>query len=47
MAYLAAGIINLIIDVIVIVLPMPSLWKLQMPWPKKIGICAMFGLGTL
>jgi hypothetical protein len=45
-AYLGAGISNLLIDVLVVTLPMPMLWRLQMPLKKKIGVSAMFGLGA-
>jgi hypothetical protein len=47
MAFLSAGIINLLIDLIVVLLPMPMLWNLQMGLPKKIGLSAMFGIGLM
>lgn len=47
MAYLFTGIINLLIDVGIVVLPMPLVWKLQMPVAKRVGVSAMFGLGAL
>lgn len=47
LAYLLAGITNLIIDVLVVVLPIPMLWGLQMPLTKKIGVIGMFSLGFL
>ncbi|KAF2800647.1 hypothetical protein K505DRAFT_190221, partial [Melanomma pulvis-pyrius CBS 109.77] len=43
--YLWNGIQNLISDVITIVLPMPLLWKLQLPWTKKISLILIFGMG--
>ncbi|KAF2490215.1 hypothetical protein BU16DRAFT_470007, partial [Lophium mytilinum] len=43
--YIAVGTINVVIDVIVVALPMPILWKLQLPWSRKIGLFAMFSLG--
>lgn len=46
-AWLSAGIINLLIDVCIIYMPLPLLWKLQMPVMKKIGITAMFGVGAV
>jgi len=46
-AYLSAGIINILVDAIIIVLPMPMLWKLQLPVSKKIGLSVMFGIGAL
>lgn len=47
MAYLAAGIMNLIVDVIIVVLPMPQLFGLKIPIAKRLGIASMFGLGAL
>ncbi len=46
-AYLAISIINLVIDFAVVLLPMPILWKLQMPVGKKVAISAMLGLGIV
>lgn len=43
--YLAAGIVNLIIDVFIVAMPMPMLFQLRIPTGKKIGLIAMFGLG--
>ncbi|KAI0529926.1 hypothetical protein GGR58DRAFT_509015 [Xylaria digitata] len=45
-AYLLAGITNLIIDTIVVALPMPKLFRLQMNLAKKISIAGMFSLGA-
>ena len=47
LAFLLQGIMNLILDVVIILLPMRMLWRLQMPLLKKIGIIAMFGIGAL
>ncbi|MCJ1456493.1 hypothetical protein MMC28_006854 [Mycoblastus sanguinarius] len=44
--YLTAGIFNLLIDVIIIVLPMPMLWGLQLPRAKKIALTGLFGIGA-
>lgn len=46
-AYLVAGITNLLIDIFIVVLPMPSLFRLQMTLSKRISIAAMFSLGAL
>ena len=46
-AYISAGIINLIIDVSIIVLPMPMLWGLQMAMMRKVALTAIFSLGAL
>ena len=46
-AYLSVALINLALDAIIIALPMPVLWTLQMPTKKKIAISAIFGLGAV
>lgn len=38
---------NLFLDVCVLVLPMPWLWKLQMPLKNKLWITLMFSLGIV
>ena len=44
---IAGGISNMILDIIVIVLPMPMLWRLQMAAKKKMIVMGIFGLGIL
>ncbi|KAF2657694.1 hypothetical protein K491DRAFT_676986 [Lophiostoma macrostomum CBS 122681] len=39
--------LNLIIDMVVVALPMPMLWRLWSPIAKKIGVAAMFSLGAV
>ena len=46
-AYEAVGILNLFIDIAIIILPMPSLWRLQLPFAKKVGLTAIFGIGFM
>ncbi|KAI1264449.1 hypothetical protein F5Y18DRAFT_81799 [Xylariaceae sp. FL1019] len=46
-AYLLAGITNLIIDAIIVALPMPKLYKLQIPLARRLAIGAMFALGAV
>lgn len=46
-AYLVAGITNLVIDVFVVVMPMPMLWGLRMSLRKRLGVIGMFSLGGL
>ena len=41
------GIFNLLMDVTVVVLPMPVLWGLQMAVGRKIVLSMMFGLGVM
>ncbi|KAH6684932.1 integral membrane protein [Plectosphaerella plurivora] len=45
MYYMWLGIINIIVEVTMLALPMPVLYKLQMPLRKKIVIISMFGIG--
>lgn len=44
---LLGPILNLLLDVTVVVLPMPILWGLQMAVSKKVTLSGMFGLGTM
>lgn len=34
-------------DVVILILPMPLLSKLHLPWRQKIGIMLVFGVGIL
>ncbi|KAL2856462.1 hypothetical protein BJY01DRAFT_263514 [Aspergillus pseudoustus] len=46
-SFTATGVINLLTDVVVLVLPMPSLYRLQMATYKKVTLIAVFGLGLV
>ena len=37
--------LNLIIDMVIIVLPMPYIFRLRMPWSRKVVAIVMLGLG--
>ncbi len=41
------GICNLIIDVLVLCLPMPMVWRLKIDLKQKLVLSAIFGLGAL
>ena len=45
--YVAQTVIGLILDVMVVALPMPMLWGLQMRVQKKIVLTCLFGMGIL
>jgi hypothetical protein len=45
--YTGCASTDLVIDVIVIMLPMPVLWNLQMALAKKVALTAIFALGFL
>ncbi|BCS14850.1 hypothetical protein ALUC_70083A [Aspergillus luchuensis] len=38
---------NLCTDVLLLVLPTREIWKLQIPWPRKIGLSIIFTLGVI
>ena len=44
---LYTAIFNLLADFIIVVLPMPMLWRLQMQRKRKIGITLVFGMGFM
>ena len=44
---LAEAIINMIVDVAIILLPMPLIWQLQMAQRKKVALTIIFGLGLV
>ncbi|KAL4987808.1 hypothetical protein BDW68DRAFT_101874 [Aspergillus falconensis] len=46
-SFTITGIINLVTDVVVLVLPMPNLSRLQMATYKKVTLITVFGLGAV
>lgn len=47
MFYNAVTISNVTFDFILLILPMPSVWKLQIDYKKKLQVCGVFLVGTL
>ncbi|KAI8945997.1 hypothetical protein F4801DRAFT_94977 [Xylaria longipes] len=45
--YMVLASIDLTIDIIIIVLPMPVLWRLQLATAKKVSLTFIFGLGFI
>ena len=45
--YIIAHTITFVINISLAILPMPILWRLQLPTRKKIEVSIMFSLGTL
>lgn len=43
----ATGLFNVLSDFAILVLPIHSIWKLQVPLRRKLGILAVFATGTL
>ncbi|RYO39348.1 hypothetical protein AA0111_g1671 [Alternaria arborescens] len=44
--YFSQGVLNLIIDMVIIVLPMPYIFRLRVSWSRKVVAIVMLGLGT-
>ncbi|RWA03413.1 hypothetical protein EKO27_g11690 [Xylaria grammica] len=45
--YLALAISDLIIDVAIFALPIPFIWRLQLPWNQKLGVAGILLLGSI
>lgn len=41
------AILSLILDLMIVVLPLPILWKLQMQTKRKIELSVVFGMGLM
>jgi hypothetical protein len=39
--------VNLFMDIVLLVMPLPVVWTLRISFLKKLGVSAMFGLGLL
>lgn len=46
-AYAAVGITDILTDVMILVLPLPMIWKLQLPLGNKIALAGLLCLGIL
>lgn len=45
--YITTAIIGIVTDVILLCLPIPTIWKLQMPLKQKIGLTGIFIIGSM
>ncbi|KAH7040869.1 uncharacterized protein B0I36DRAFT_358110 [Microdochium trichocladiopsis] len=45
--YFLMGLINIFLDVVILVLPMPFIYKLRLPWSKKAMLFAIFAVGSI
>lgn len=45
--YIATAVIGIVTDALIISIPIPTIWGLQMPRKQKIGLTAMFGVGSI
>lgn len=46
-AYIGAGSLNIVTDLMVLILPIPMVWNLQIPRRNKAILTAVFGMGLL
>lgn len=44
---LLVAFINLLTDLIIVIMPMPLVWKLKMPKQKRLVLIGIFGLGIM
>ncbi|KAJ5660211.1 hypothetical protein N7507_006662 [Penicillium longicatenatum] len=44
---LITAIINMLLDLGIVILPLPQLWKLKLSWVRKAMLSGIFGLGLL
>lgn len=44
---IATSSINVVVDLAIVVLPLPVLWKLQMPRQKKLKVMGIFAVGAM
>lgn len=47
LAYMIPGIINMVLDFIILALPIPLLWALQAPLGKRLAIVTVFSMGLM
>ena len=45
--FVAAGALNTTTDIMVLVLPIPLIWKLKLSRPRKLSLSIMFSFGLL
>jgi hypothetical protein len=44
---LVFGGLDVVLDVVILLLPIPMVWQLQMPFANKIGLACIFAMGLL
>lgn len=45
--YIATAVIGITTDVLLIAIPVPTIWGLQMPMKQKVGLTIMFAVGSM
>ncbi|KAI1134845.1 hypothetical protein F5Y05DRAFT_192585 [Hypoxylon sp. FL0543] len=46
-SWMVTGVLNLISDLVILIMPMPYLLRLELAWPKRLLLTASFGIGIL
>ena len=46
-AWTSVGVLDVVFDLCLLILPMPWLYRLNMPWYRKLAIGAIFGLAIM
>ncbi|KAI9886758.1 MAG: hypothetical protein M1823_001401 [Watsoniomyces obsoletus] len=41
------NIFNVVIDFLILILPLPSIWRLHISWGRKVGLTGVFAFGTI
>jgi hypothetical protein len=44
---IAQGVVNVVSDFYLLIVPLPAVWGLKLPLKKRFGILAIFGTGSL
>jgi hypothetical protein len=45
--YIATAVMGIVTDVMLMAIPIPTIWGLQMPTKQKIGLTAIFAVGSM
>lgn len=45
--WIITGICSAALDLVILLLPIPRVWSLQMSWTRKLGVMGILALGTL
>ncbi|KAA8618426.1 hypothetical protein PtrSN002B_002980 [Pyrenophora tritici-repentis] len=45
--YITTAVIGIVTDIMLILIPIPTIWGLQMPTKQKIGLTLIFGVGSI
>lgn len=46
-AYVVLEVLGALIDVLIIILPLPSIWTLHTEWQRKMGLASILSIGVL